>query len=259
MTDVVAITLDDLSINLPVVRYQDQPVVTTELLAKLFGTEQATIRKNFSRNEERFELGKHFFTLEGEELKDFKELHCVTNSHTVKIALQTRVLTLWTKRGAARHSKMLGTDQAWDMFDQLEEAYFSPAVQADAGAERLKHELLRRVSRWGNIYRWRSGGVTVVECARLLGCSETTVRADLAEMARLDIVPPEPALILGPRPVTKAEVSEWMDRYINQGHAIAQIARDADRAESTVWDAIQRATRTDINQLDIFATPGVMA
>lgn len=34
-------------------------------------------------------------------------------------------LYLWTKLGASRHSKMLGTDKAWDMFDELEENYFS--------------------------------------------------------------------------------------------------------------------------------------
>lgn len=38
-------------------------------------------------------------------------------------------LYLWTRRGAARHSKMLGTDQAWDMFDSLEENYFNPKTR----------------------------------------------------------------------------------------------------------------------------------
>ena len=33
-------------------------------------------------------------------------------------------LTLWTERGAARHAKMLDTDQAWDIFEQLEDCYF---------------------------------------------------------------------------------------------------------------------------------------
>ncbi|ENT3909961.1 P22AR C-terminal domain-containing protein, partial [Escherichia coli] len=42
-------------------------------------------------------------------------------------------LILWTERGAARHAKMLETDQAWDVFEKLEDCYFSPgkAVQAE--------------------------------------------------------------------------------------------------------------------------------
>ena len=37
----------------------------------------------------------------------------------------TRSLTLWTEKGAARHAKILDTDQAWDIFEQLEEVYFA--------------------------------------------------------------------------------------------------------------------------------------
>ena len=63
--------------------------------------------------------------LEGQALKDFKD--------QVKdfdlVPYRTAHLYLWTRRGAARHSKMLGTDQAWDMFDSLEENYFNPKAQ----------------------------------------------------------------------------------------------------------------------------------
>jgi hypothetical protein len=33
-----------------------------------------------------------------------------------------------TERGAARHAKMLDTDQAWEVFERLEDAYFRPAA-----------------------------------------------------------------------------------------------------------------------------------
>lgn len=36
-----------------------------------------------------------------------------------------RSLVLWTERGAARHAKMLETDQAWEVFEKLEDFYFS--------------------------------------------------------------------------------------------------------------------------------------
>ncbi|HIB5071822.1 TPA: P22AR C-terminal domain-containing protein, partial [Escherichia coli] len=34
-------------------------------------------------------------------------------------------LILWTERGAARHAKMLETDRAWEVFEKLEDCYFS--------------------------------------------------------------------------------------------------------------------------------------
>lgn len=41
-----------------------------------------------------------------------------------KIGPKVRTATLWTERGAARHAKMLETDQAWDVFEALEDNYF---------------------------------------------------------------------------------------------------------------------------------------
>ncbi|HAX5106999.1 TPA: ORF6N domain-containing protein, partial [Escherichia coli] len=37
------------------------PVITTELLAQLYGTERQRLTNNFNRNKERFIEGKHFF------------------------------------------------------------------------------------------------------------------------------------------------------------------------------------------------------
>ena len=43
---------------------------------------------------------------------------------------RTSSIYLWTKRGAARHCKMLGTEKAWDVFELLEDNYFdTPKVQ----------------------------------------------------------------------------------------------------------------------------------
>lgn len=99
------------------------PVVTTELLAQLYGTEPIRIRQNHHENKERFIIGKHFFKLEGELLREFK--HRVSLNYSVKIARNVRALILWTERGAARHAKMLETDQAWEVFEKLEDCYFS--------------------------------------------------------------------------------------------------------------------------------------
>ncbi|HIG9583274.1 TPA: ORF6N domain-containing protein [Escherichia coli] len=98
------------------------PVITTELLAQLYGTETNNIKVNFSRNSERIVCGKHYFKIEGDELRAMK--HEVTQSNSVKIARNVRSLILWTERGAARHAKMLETDQAWEVFEKLEDCYF---------------------------------------------------------------------------------------------------------------------------------------
>ncbi|OWF84571.1 hypothetical protein B4907_07515 [Yersinia kristensenii] len=97
------------------------PVITTELLAQLYGTEVINIQVNHTRNKGRFVEGKHYFKLEGAELKDFKNR--LTESKSV--AKRARALILWTERGAARHAKMLETDQAWEVFEKLENCYFN--------------------------------------------------------------------------------------------------------------------------------------
>lgn len=106
------------------------PVITTELLAQLYGTDSDNIKKNYSRNADRFCEGKHFYKVIGDELKNLR----VTLSHSQNpISPKTRSLILWTERGAARHAKMLETDQAWEVFEKLEDCYFShkqpPATQ----------------------------------------------------------------------------------------------------------------------------------
>ena len=105
------------------ITYKQIPVITTELLAHLYGTEAIRIRQNHHENKGRFIEEKHFFKLEGETLREFK--HRVAFNYSVKIARNVRSLILWTERGAARHAKMLETDRAWEVFEKLEDCYFS--------------------------------------------------------------------------------------------------------------------------------------
>lgn len=108
--------------TLVAITYNQIPVITTELLAHLYGADVKNIQNNFARNVGRFQIGKHFFKIEGEELRELK--HRPSLSGSVKIARNVRSLILWTERGAARHAKMLETDQAWDVFEKLEDCYF---------------------------------------------------------------------------------------------------------------------------------------
>lgn len=108
--------------DVTVIEWNNERVVTTPQLAELYDTDADNIRHNFSRNTERFEEGKHFYLLKGEELQQFKD-H-MTDCHVVN--QRSSHVYLWTQRGASRHCKMLGTDKSWDVFDCLEEAYFNP-------------------------------------------------------------------------------------------------------------------------------------
>lgn len=105
--------------SLAVIIYHGQPVLTTDMLALLYGADQDQIHDNYRKNIDRFEEGKHFHKLEGEALREFKK--ALTGKFPVSRA---RHLMLWTERGAARHAKMLDTEKAWEVFEKLEDCYF---------------------------------------------------------------------------------------------------------------------------------------
>ena len=92
------------------IEHNNERVLITEQLAQAYGCETKRISENFKRNEERFEEGKHYFKLDGDALRDFK----ITNPQIADNLKFAPVIMLWTRRGASRHSKMLGTDKAWE-------------------------------------------------------------------------------------------------------------------------------------------------
>lgn len=109
--------------ELTVLEHNSIRVMTTKQLAEAYGCRAIHIQQNFKNNRERFGEGKHYFKLEGADLKAFKD--SLENIESV-VGSRAPSLILWTKQGAARHSKMLGTEQAWNVFDELEESYFNP-------------------------------------------------------------------------------------------------------------------------------------
>ena len=110
--------------ELMVLEHNNIRVMTTEQLAGAYGCAPKQIQQNFSNNRARFIVGKHFFVLEGQDLQTFR---LQVENIELQISPKTRHLYLWTERGAARHSKMLGTERAWDVFEQLEDSYFKVA------------------------------------------------------------------------------------------------------------------------------------
>ncbi|MEG1349816.1 MAG: ORF6N domain-containing protein [Hafnia sp.] len=107
--------------SLPKAQYNNLFVITTEILSMLYGADVKNIQNNYLRNEGRFVVGKHYFKLEGDELKEFMNKPSLRGL----VANRAKHLILWTERGAARHAKMLETDQAWEVFEKLEDCYFS--------------------------------------------------------------------------------------------------------------------------------------
>ena len=129
-----------LSMQTPqIIEFNNQRLLTTDQLAAFYETSPTRIKQNFGYNKEKFIEGKHYYFLQGDELREFKDR--VGNSDLV--GKNARSLLLYTKQGASRHSKMLGTDRAWDMFDELEETYFN--VQQQMQLPSSPRELLQLV------------------------------------------------------------------------------------------------------------------
>ncbi|WP_286910687.1 ORF6N domain-containing protein [Clostridium sp. UBA1652] len=101
--------------------FKKQRIITTKVLAEEFGTEEKNVQMNFANNHTRFIEDKHYFKLEGQALKDFKNSLPNDIGSPLKYASS---LILWTEKGAARHAKILDTDEAWEVYEQLEETYF---------------------------------------------------------------------------------------------------------------------------------------
>ncbi|EPP7458295.1 ORF6N domain-containing protein [Escherichia coli] len=138
--------------------------ITTELLAHLYGADVNSIQQNHKRNSVRFIEGKHFFKVMGEELKNLR----LTVSQ-LQISPKTRSLILWTERGAARHAKMLETDQAWEVFEKLEDSYFNKYEKERAtGKMNIDFHLAIRDDKTAFIRSYAPGQLVTVEEALTL-------------------------------------------------------------------------------------------
>lgn len=106
--------------QLQVIEYSGQRVLTTSQLAESFGTDNKNLNDNFQNNSKRYVPGKHYFYLEGDELKSFKATTEISGN--LKYAPS---LMLWTEKGAWMHAKSLNTDQAWEAYEALVDDYYN--------------------------------------------------------------------------------------------------------------------------------------
>ena len=135
--------------NLLRIEYHGERVLTSKQLAKLYRCAVQQIRQNFSYNKAHFVEGVHYFKLEGAALREFKAYLAkvmaqnndgknftpVDNDSEIFDAVllpctkMASSLFLWTKEGVIRHCKMLGTNEAWKVFNELEKSYFENAAE----------------------------------------------------------------------------------------------------------------------------------
>lgn len=127
--------------NLQIIEHEGIRVLTTQQLSEVYETSTENIKQNFKRNKERFNEGRDYYLLKGEQLKEFLQ---VTNSH-LQNQSKIRSMYLWTERGANRHSKILDTDTAWKQFDVLEETYFKVKSMSAMQILKLQNAALMEV------------------------------------------------------------------------------------------------------------------
>jgi hypothetical protein len=123
-------------VNLLKIEHKKQRVLTTEQLALGYGASERNINDNFNNHKDRFIEGKHYFLLQGDELRWFKNY---TDNIGV-VGKRAPALYLWTEKGALRHAKILDTDKAWEVYERLEETYYR-AVTAELSTEGLSPQL----------------------------------------------------------------------------------------------------------------------
>lgn len=102
--------------DLQIAEYEDVRVVTTKQLAQAYGVQTKILTKNFNNNKKRYIEGKHYFILEGDELRTRGKIY--TSSNRIK------KLYLWTERGILLHAKSINTDVAWEAYERLIDFYF---------------------------------------------------------------------------------------------------------------------------------------
>ena len=103
-------------INLVPLVYNGMRVIMSEQLAELYDTTSKIISFNFNNNRTKYVAGLHYFLLDGEEMKVFRDEHGLPKN--------TRCIYLWTESGALLHAKSIRSDRAWDIYNELVNAYF---------------------------------------------------------------------------------------------------------------------------------------
>lgn len=107
--------------QLKVIEKNGQRVLLTSQLAESYGSADKKIRDNYSNNKHRYQEGKHFFLVQGDELKRLKN----GTENFGLVGINASSVYLWTEKGAFLHAKSLNTDAAWSVYEKLVDSYFN--------------------------------------------------------------------------------------------------------------------------------------
>lgn len=205
--------------SVPELFYKDQPVMTTEALSVLYGTNPEIIRKNYQRNTKRFASKKHFFKISGDTLKDFLRVS-LRHSQISENPQKTRTLMLWTERGAALHAKMLETDQAWKTYEYLVDFYFNRVpygVIKGTGPSSKEQKLARIATTLTNAKKIaRTVGLLGDEAIlKAVDLTQETIGVDVFTL--LDVSPPKSSLDPDKYPEETEAFYQAMDQLLASG------------------------------------------
>lgn len=185
--------------DLTVIEQQGVRLITTALLAERYETTERRISENFKRNKDRYEEGKHYICLKGEDLRAFKREYA-----NCGFAENLNVLYLWTERGCLLIAKSLNTDKAWEVYSELVETYFR-AKKAESALKELSPQLQLMI-------RFET--------------EQKAMRQDIDDNShRLDVI--EKKLKADPKATQriKAEPKDWSERekdYLRNAYALGQ-------------------------------------
>ena len=167
--------------EITIVEYQNQRVLLTSQLSDSYGTQSKVILNNFNRNKARYTQGKHFYCVEGEQLKEFK----LTNPQIDESLSKVNKLYLWTEKGALLHAKSLNTDKAWEVYDRLVETYF-----------RVKQNALQLPQSYPEALRELANKYEEIEALKLEDCKNKQIIGELQPKATYyDTILNSPSLI----------------------------------------------------------------
>lgn len=119
------------STQIPVVIYQDQPVVTFAMIDKVHQRPEGTASRNFRSNRERFTDGQHFYPI------DSKGVDVLRRQFPSVFGANATQVTLITERGYLKLVKTFTDDLAWEVQDQLIDGYFRAQEKTLSPAEQL--------------------------------------------------------------------------------------------------------------------------
>lgn len=128
--------------NMPLVEYKGQRVVTFAMIDEAHQRPKGTAAAAFRRHRDRFTIGKHYFELDAGQIRDeIKVTGCVKRTEA-EGAVSTDVKRRWivsdlfpvksshgfviTELGYLLLTKPFNDDLAWQVQEQLVEAYFRP-------------------------------------------------------------------------------------------------------------------------------------